>query len=188
MKKQDILELLNNNSSDLINIISSVSEDELNVAASEVEWSAGEIAGHIIKFSSGFIQLINGPSKIEKRAPDEKVDMIKKDFLDYKIKMKSPTFVAPDQKEYKKDEIIKSLKRIYKRLVQAADSIELTPNENNESKICATFELPVYGYMTKLEAICFVIYHTQRHIRQLKIVVSELEKNGFGNSNHNFRT
>ena len=185
MKKPDIIELLNKNNNDLINIISSFSEDELNTAASLGEWSAGEIAGHIIKFTSGFIQLMNGPLKKEKRRPDEKVDMIKNDFLNYKVKMRSPQFVEPDKQEYKKDEVLKSLKKIYKRLVQAADSIELTPDENNESKILAAFELPVYGYMTKLEAICFVIYHTQRHIRQIKVAVNELEENGYGKNKQN---
>jgi hypothetical protein len=46
-------------------------------------------------------------------------------------------------------------------------SLDLTPT-------VLAFELPVIGSLTRLEAIRFVTYHTQRHNHQLKNIRQQL--------------
>jgi DinB family protein len=75
--------------------------------------------------------------------------------------MKSPEFIVPEAMDYKKDYLLQSLDKIEEELLVAIKQLDLT-------QTCTSFELPVYGSLTRLEALSFVLYHTQRHIRQLK--------------------
>src|SRR5688500_10690517 len=80
---------------ELLELISSFNQDEINVIPFEGSWRAGQLAKHVIMSGSGFAKIINGPVKETERKPDELVATIKRDFLDFSIKMKSPDFVVP---------------------------------------------------------------------------------------------
>jgi len=146
---------------ELLELISSFNQDEINVIPFEGSWRAGQLAKHVIMSGSGFAKIINGPVKETERKPDELVATIKRDFLDFSIKMKSPDFVVPPDTSYKKEDLLHSLEHIKAKINQAIEKLDLT-------KTCLAFELPVYGILTRLEALHFILYHTQRHIHQLK--------------------
>jgi len=117
--------------------------------------------------NSGFADLLNGPVKDTERAPDAAVDEIKSIFLNFGIKLTSPDFILPEKKNYDKDGLLAALSGIKADIITSAATLDL-------SKTCLSFELPVLGYVTRLEAVSFVIYHTRRHIHQLKNIYSEL--------------
>ena len=75
--------------------------------------------------------------------------------------MTSPDFIYPKLKIYDKEPLLMSLEKIKEDIVKAATDLDLEPT-------CLGFELPVYGRLTRLEAVCFVVYHTKRHAHQLK--------------------
>ena len=75
--------------------------------------------------------------------------------------MKSPDFVVPPDIYYKKEDLLRSFEDINERINQALQTLDLT-------KTCLAFELPVYGFLTRLESLYFILYHTQRHLHQLK--------------------
>jgi hypothetical protein len=62
-----------------------------------------------------------------------------------------------------------SLEEIKATIDHAIQTLEL-------SRTCLAFEIPVYGFLTRTEAIYFVIYHTQRHIQQLKNISRSFDK------------
>lgn len=62
--------------------------------------------------------------------------------------MNSPDFVRPENTSYKKEVLLRSLEDIKASIDQAIQTLDLT-------KTCLTFELPVYGFLTRLEAIYF---------------------------------
>lgn len=151
---------------ELIQVLSSVDEEKINIIPFEGSWTTGQLAQHMIMSNSGFIDLINGPSKETDRKPDEHVEDLRS-FLDFSIKFESPEFVRPPKKDYDKHELLHSLNEIKERWHQALEIPDLT-------KTCVAFELPVIGYLTRLEAAYFVLFHTQRHIHQLKNISSKL--------------
>jgi len=117
---------------------------------------------------SGFEKTINGSVAETERAPDALKDKIKASFLDFTIKMKSPDFIIPADKNYKKDELLKILENFRLKINLAIETLDLT-------KTCLAFELPVLGFLTRLEAIYFILFHTQRHIHQLKNICQKLK-------------
>jgi len=152
---------------ELIQLVSSFNQEQINTIPFEGSWTAGQLGRHMIKSNSGFVEMLNGPVKDSGREPDKMVERIKEDFLDFNTKMKSPDFIVPENINYNKEALLSSLNNIKVDLNKAVLTLDLT-------KTCLVFELPVYGALTRLEAIYFVIYHTQRHIHQLKNIFQKV--------------
>lgn len=154
---------------ELSQVLSSFSDDQINITPYEACWTAGQVAQHLVLSNSGFAQLLKGPTKETERAPDELVATIKESFLNFDIKMESPDFVRPAIKDYDKESLLNSLEDIRSSIINGLQTADL-------SKTCVAFELPVLGLVTRLEAINFVIVHTKRHIHQLKKIYDAVTK------------
>ena len=81
--------------------------------------------------------------------------------------MNSPDFIRPEKKNYDKDGLLAALSGIKADITTSAATLDL-------SQTCLSFELPVLGFLTRLEAVTFVICHTRRHTHQLKNIYSKL--------------
>jgi hypothetical protein len=157
MEKAELITKLENVFEELIQNISTFDEDQFNIVPFEGSWTAGQLAKHLEKSHNGFLEIITGPVTEADRAPDLLAKTIKEDFLDYSIKATSPDFVLPPEAIYRKEVLISSLEAIKLKLIEAVETLDLT-------KKCLAFEIPYYGFLTRLEAVYFVIYHTKRHI------------------------
>ncbi len=169
MRIQELQSDINKTFKELLEIISSVQQDQINIVPFEGSWTAGQVAEHIILSASGFEEVMNGPVAETKRAPDELKEKIKASFLDFTTKMKSPDFIVPEYKNYEKDDLIKTLENLREKIIQAIETLDLT-------KTCLAFELPVLGFLTRLESIYFILYHTQRHIHQIKGIYQKIKE------------
>lgn len=148
----------------LIKVVSSFNKEQFNSIPFQNSWTAGQVVDHIIKSIAGFAQILKEPGKETKRKPNDKIEQLKKAFSK---KMKSPEFLTPEDKQYNKEEVLHIIQNIKMAIEQTIDTVDLT-------KTCANLELPVYGSLTKLEAIYFAIYHIQRHTHQLKHIAEKL--------------
>ncbi|MFD0941717.1 DinB family protein [Pedobacter boryungensis] len=162
-----VLNDFNTTFSDLENAISLVEEEDFNCIPFPNSWTAGQVVQHIILASAGFSEVLNAKVKPSDRAADELIPRIKTDFLNFDIKMKSPDFILPEEKMYDKVDLLKTIKEIKTDINKQIETLDLT-------QTCLAFELPVYGFLTRLEAIYFVIYHTQRHSHQLNNIAIAL--------------
>jgi DinB superfamily len=142
----------------------------LNKVPFEGSWTAGQLAEHLVLSNSGFLQVINGPVGETDKPADLMVETIKKDFLNFDVKYDSPKEIYPEDKTYNPSELLENLRQIRAGISEAAGNLDLT-------KTCSAYEMPGYGFLTRLEAVYFVIYHTQRHIHQLKNIYSGLNPN-----------
>ncbi|MDB5086528.1 MAG: hypothetical protein JWR09_522 [Mucilaginibacter sp.] len=167
MKAQEIAKEADEALSGLITLLSKFEQEQINTIPFEGSWTAGQLAQHMVKANSGFADILRGPVKDTERKPDEVVPKIKNDFLNFTIKMTTPDFIKPEAKSYDKNELLSNLKNIRKNVNDATETLDLT-------KTCMAFELPVYGYLTRQEAIVFVTCHTLRHTRQLKNIYQKL--------------
>ena len=148
-------------SKELTDLIGLFNQDQFNVIPYQDSWTAGQLAQHVKLFTAGFADMINGPVEDTTRPPDQLVEQIKKDFLNFDIKMQSPDFVAPRVDNYNREALLKSLEEIQAGIMNAIGEADLT-------KTCTAFKIPVYGFFTRYESAYFILYHTQRHIHQLK--------------------
>ncbi len=169
MKTQELQSHINKTFTELGEIISSFNEDQINLIPFEGSWTAGQVAEHIILSVSGFQKIMNGPVAETKREPEGLKNKIQTIFSDFTTKMKSPDFIIPAKKNYKKDELLNALQDLRGKINQVIETLDLT-------KTCLAFELPVLGFLTRLESIYFILYHTQRHIHQLKNIYRQLNK------------
>jgi hypothetical protein len=156
-----LLTAIDDTFNELIRLIASFDQEQINVVPFKGSWTAGQVVEHIIKSDGGFVQLLNGPVRDTEGEPDAHIAELKRVFLDFTIKMKAPDFIQPEDTFYEKFYLLSSIQDIKSGLEQAIATKDLT-------KTCTTFELPGSGYPTGLEAVHFVLYHTQRHIYQLK--------------------
>jgi hypothetical protein len=102
------------------------------------------------------------------RPPDQKVEEVRNLFLDFNIKMKSPEFIIPSNAPIDKERLLSSLGDRIEQINEVIQKKDLT-------EICEGFAIPEYGEFTRLEWLYFVLFHTQRHIHQLKDIVQKVK-------------
>jgi len=156
---------INQTLTELLQLLSLFDQEQINVIPFESSWTAGQLAQHLILSNAAIVRIVNGPVKETLRQPDENIKKIKSDFFDFTTKMQSPDFIVPEKIHFNKEDLIRATGNIKTQLYESIETLDLT-------KTCIT-ELPV-GALTRLEAIHFVLYHTQRHIHQLKNIFQKL--------------
>ena len=156
---------------ELLNSLEAFNPAEINTVPFEGSWSAAQVADHVLKSMSGALLVIKSKVQPTGRNPDEKVEALKKLFLDFSIQMKSPQEILPSMLPLEKDVVINSLKAKMEGLQEAAENTDL-------SATCLTFEFPGFGPLTRLEWLKFSVYHTQRHTSQIKNIYAKLSQAG----------
>ena len=168
MDKEQIISDINQTFNTILQLISGLDDEVINLIPFEKSWTAGQVAQHVIISGSGFAEILYGAVEKNNREYDAIKPAIKGDFLNFDIKMTSPDFIVPPAISYNKEDLVSNLTHIKTALTNAVNSLDLTMT-------CLSFEIG-YGYFTRYEAIYFVIYHTQRHIHQLKNIINQLDK------------
>lgn len=172
IQKETISAALNTTIIDLLQLLTVFDEGQINVIPFKDSWTAGQLSKHVLMSNEGFIEIMNGPHKETQRQPDEMVQKIKTDFLDFSTKGQSADNLKPPLIDYNKNELLISFETLKEKMNHLIEISDLT-------KTCTAFELPVYGFLTRWEALHFILYHTQRHIHQLKNIFKKVES-----SNH----
>lgn len=147
------------------NLVSSADEKHINVTPFEDSWTIAQLATHVKKSNNGIIQALQMEGKHCERNAGERTEELKKIFLDFDAKYQSPEFIVPEKKEYKKEAVVEQLK----------NSIEQLKRLRTKAELSETINLPAFGEITKLEILYFVLYHTQRHLHQLKNILSIID-------------
>jgi hypothetical protein len=152
---------------ELIQLISSASEKELNEVPFEESWTAAQVAEHLLK-SYGIIDILNAPQTKTERSPFEKVELLRSIFLNFDIKVKSGPSLFPSDDVINKEELLNTLE---KRIAEINEIIRT----KDLSELCESINAPRFGTMTKLEWLHLILYHTQRHNRQIKNIFQHLK-------------
>lgn len=142
----------------IIHVLSPFDNEQLNKSLDNGSWSAGQVIDHVLKSVS---ELPDQTTKPAVRFHDQKVQPVKKLFLDFDIKMESPEFIIPEKRMFDKDELIKALLQVQSAHIKLAKELDLTV-------LCLDFELPTFGFLTRYEWLSFFIFHIQRHTHQIQ--------------------
>jgi hypothetical protein len=162
---KDLLTELKDTKAELLTTVSSIDEDKLNVVPFADSWTAAQVAEHILNAIG--VTTLYGDTKETDRDPKEKVTATAELFLNLDIKMRSPDFIYPSDKKYTKDGLLKLVDKKFTKLINAANELDLNTT-------CLAFEIPGFGPFTRLEFVWFYVFHTQRHIFQLKKIAKAL--------------
>ena len=145
--------------------LASFTEQNLNRLPFQNSWTAAQVFDHLLK-SYSVVETLNGGVKVADRNPLEKEKAIADVFLNFETKLKSPQFIVPDEKYFRKTELEERLDTKIMALTRAA-TLDL-------NMVCTDFGLPQMGHLTRAEWLYFVSYHTQRHLHQLQKIEAAL--------------
>lgn len=165
---KEIINQLETALNDTLALLASFDEKEMNTVPFEGSWTAAQVCRHLLKSETGMDELLFAPSQVPDRNPEERAAELKDLFLNFEIKMKSPDFILPEEKQYDRAELEKPLKDAKEKMVDAAGKANL-----NEIAPLPE-EHPLHG-ITKLETVHFVTYHTMRHNHQLRKIKEKVQ-------------
>lgn len=148
-----------------ISLISSANESDINKVPFKGSWTAAQTARHLIKAGNGMAEMFSTEAPKANREADEKAAELKDILLNFDLKMDSPDFIVPEDKQYSKEELISQTDKIRKETVEVLKTAQLDEIPNTDEGN------PLKGY-TKLELLHFAVYHTQRHNRQIRNILN----------------
>lgn len=148
---------------ELVLVLTAFDQEQLNAVPYADSWTAGQVGEHLFKSDTAILNALHGPVKQTQRAPDQNVDGINSQFLDFSTKMKSPDITTPANNiHHDKEWLIMALKSNRDLICRAIKTLDL-------SLTCTDPVMSaIVGDWTRQEYINFVISHTHRHINQLK--------------------
>ena len=149
----------------LTDLLSSVENAKINIVPYEGSWTAAQLLRHVTKSIAGMAKAVDTNAKPTGRNPGERIEELKMVFLDFSKKMKSPEFIVPEEGTYEKQSVIDDLNKSFNQFKENANNANL--NELVEG-------LPL-GPVTKLEIVHFTLFHTQRHLHQMKKICNALK-------------
>ena len=162
---QALIKELEQTKDELINVVSSISNDKIDTIPFEGSWTAGQLLEHLCKgVSTG---ILRGNVQKVSRPADEKIAFVRSVFLDFTQKFNAPDFIVPVETTHNKAEQLSILTAKFDRLIEAVGTYDLTEE-------CIDFAIPGFGNFTRMEWIAFHMIHTQRHLQQLKHIAAKL--------------
>jgi len=147
---------------ELSDLAQSTPANEFNKVPFTDSWTVAQLITHVTKSNRAIGQGMEMPGKPADRNPESGVPKLKKMFLDFEAKYQSPDFIVPEDILYEKATVIRLLDQSVDTIRQSADRQQLNEIIN----------LPIFGEISKVELLHFVLYHTQRHIHQLKHILA----------------
>lgn len=164
----DLKNQLLENTSILIETVQKVSDSMFNIKPDENSWSVAQVVEHLYRSEFGIPKLFKGETEKKiGRAPDAHVEEMRKRFLESDQKMKASGVILPTDGDKSMDELLSKFQQNRMRMAELIDNSDL-------NEVCLSFKHPVFGYLTRLEWIHFNIIHTQRHLRQIEKISSEI--------------
>lgn len=156
--KQEVIQEIEETFSRLYTAISKFSEEQFNTIPFEGSWTAGQVSEHIIKSISG---VPDQTTQSSDRPFDEKIEAVRKMFLDFNLKFKTAKFLEPTKSFHDIEETLQHLQRLKELHLHTANTKDLTV-------LCVDMELPVFGYLTRYEWLRFMMVHALRHTIQIE--------------------
>ncbi|MEO6219070.1 MAG: hypothetical protein ABIO81_01485, partial [Ginsengibacter sp.] len=94
--KIELYQLINEEVGQLLQLTLQLGNNKINKIPYKDSWTAAQVLNHVTKSTTGVAQTMLKTSQPAARDAGEKVPELKKTFLDFLNKMKSPDTIVPD--------------------------------------------------------------------------------------------
>ena len=152
---------------ELIRLISATNEEQFNGIPFEGSWCVAQVGDHLLK-SYGLVEALNRAAEKTERLPDKEIEKVKKVFLDFEAKYKSAENILPTNEPIEKERLLKALQKRIGEIIEVIQTKELTVT-------CVGLPFKGIGELTRLEWVYVILFHTQRHIHQMKNILKSLQ-------------
>jgi hypothetical protein len=149
---------------ELLDLISFTDEKLVNKVPFEESWTVGQLARHVTKSNHEMVQLLKLRGETANRGLADGEPNLKNIFLNFDAKYNAPESIVPETKHSDKQALLDDLKK----------SIQQLKEERAKQDLSKLLNVDLLGQLTKLELYYFILYHTQRHIHQLKNMLKVL--------------
>ena len=129
--------------------------------SSPTGWNAGQVAEHILLTDIAAFRVLQGELSFAGRKTDEKIPEIKELWTDRTQKLEA--LPANNPSDHLKDPV-----SIQEKIMRERNAIIQFLKTVEEDSLCISRPHRFHGELTITEWIWFLIYHTDRHIEQLK--------------------
>lgn len=136
---------------------------DFNVKPKPGNWSAGDVAEHLLKLEILINNILRGPTMPALRPHDEHTNLIQTVFDNFERSLSSPSLIQPSAHDKELWEMINQITWQRDRLKEVIATSDL-------SVICLGFKHHFFGEMTSYEWAYFSIYHSDRHVKQLESI------------------
>jgi hypothetical protein len=165
--KQALTEQAQQTSAAVLDTLTGFNDQQFNTQPAYGGWTAGQVAEHLL-LSGGVTEVVKGSTTpTTNRPPDTHLPMIAGIFLDFNTKLQSPDMIVPHSGYYDKQQQINKMRIVWENVKERISHLDLTVT-------CLDFEFPTVGPLTRLEWLWFYVWHTQRHLRQLRNIHSAI--------------
>ena len=161
MEKKVLFAHLDETNNRMIELAEAFDEEEMNKVFKEDSWTAAQVTDHVAKAISSVARSLQENGKDTDKNTEAGVQKIKEIFLDFSSKFKSPDFILPSAGPFDKEKLIASLK----------SSIQQLNIIREKTNLMESISHRVFKEPTKWELLHLALYHTQRHIYQLKNIL-----------------
>lgn len=148
----------------LIDHLQLVSDHDFNRKPSAKKWSIAQVVDHICLSNQSIIKALVLDGMEVDRDPAERIGELKDVFLDFTKSYESPSFILPEKDIYNRQELMHELLYSLRQIHRLMYKTEMNVIINH----------PAFGDISKLEILHFVLFHTQRHLRQIILLHEEL--------------
>lgn len=148
----------------LIDSLQQVRDSDFNLKPSAKKWSIAQVIDHICLSNQSIIKALLLDGMEVDRDPAERIGELKEVFLDFTKTFESPSFIVPKKDIYNRQELMTVLLHSLQQIHRLMYKTELNVLINH----------PAFGDISKLEILHFVLFHTQRHLRQIKMIHEKL--------------
>jgi hypothetical protein len=162
--KKEILTAVGEAVSDMGGLMEPLDDTQVNTVPYADSWTAGQLFSHVTKSINGMAGAMLKESAPAERDPGEKIAGLRDAFLNFSTKMKAPDFIIPADGPFQKQTCIEELNQSFELLKENVGKANMNDLLTG---------LPM-GEVTKLELLHFLLYHTQRHLHQLKKITGAL--------------
>jgi len=145
----------------LLNLLRSFDAAEFNAVPEEGGWTAAQVAEHLRLSAQSILRSVYAPGVVTDRLPDANVETLRRIFDNDEQRLNAPEIAMPAREWYDQKTLLRLLKNDLNKLIEADNSLRIL-------ETCTYAELPFFEGYTRFELMHFVVYHTRRHIRQLK--------------------
>ncbi|MEH6304692.1 DinB family protein [Olivibacter sp. CPCC 100613] len=158
-KHQELKNLFEQVMEELLELLNSLTEEQLNQTFVAGKWTPGQLGLHLYK-SYASIYTMKGTTVEADRPIDFHLPLIKSILLNFDKRYQAPQEVIPSADQIMKEKLLLGLKK-------RVDQHREVWNQSDLSRLCTDFAIPQYGPFTRLEWLGFNTYHTLRHLQQL---------------------
>ncbi|MED5017376.1 DinB family protein [Paenibacillus chibensis] len=165
MELQEINQKLTETRDELIDILSGLSHEQLNIQKDSGSWSISQVCQHLIKTEELYAVAIRRGLKSQEDSSVEKKPL--EFLLDRSRKLVAPEIARPSAEILEYQEIIEMLSQSRKNLNELLNTLD-DPTVLSRRH----FIHPAFKEMLLIEWVESLYLHEQRHIQQIKEIIA----------------